>query len=357
MAGTIGPWWLRLPADRRRLRLRAVRDGLVLAGLMTTAFILVVIPLVGRSFGFDAISYWFHDLPGRYTVAGWGIYQLGAFRYAPPIGLLFSAFGALPWWVFVTLWTALLVGCLIWLGGRWTLMLVALPPVALELYHGNIHLLIAVALALGFRYPAAWSFVLLTKVTPGVGLLWFAVRREWRALAIALGATAAISAISYLVAPGLWSDWYGSLASGLANPAELSIPPPLWIRFPAAILLVVWGARTDRPWTVAIAATLALPNLWPHGLVVALGAVPFLRKGITRVPRATPSAVPMSGSQHAIVGRDWRRVTSLRGFIAAAAAAITIGLGVAVLAGSVLQPVLTSASSAILAGAGNAYPP
>ncbi len=49
---------------------------------------------------------------------------------------------------------------------------------------------------IGFRYPAAWSLILLTKITPGIGLLWFAVRREWRALAIALGATAAIASVS-----------------------------------------------------------------------------------------------------------------------------------------------------------------
>ena len=49
------------------------------------------------------------------------------------------------------------------------LWLLALPPVALELYHGNIHLWIAAAIVLGFRYPWTWAFVLLTKVTPGVG--------------------------------------------------------------------------------------------------------------------------------------------------------------------------------------------
>ena len=36
----------------------------------------------------------------------------------------------------------------------------------------------------------SWAFVLLTKVTPGIGLLWFAIRRRWRDLAIALGVTA-----------------------------------------------------------------------------------------------------------------------------------------------------------------------
>ena len=76
---------------------------------------------------------------------------------------------------------------MIWLGWRSALLVLAFPPVALELYHGNIHLLMAAAIVLGFRYPIGWSFLLLTKVTPGVGLVWFAVRREWRPLIIALG--------------------------------------------------------------------------------------------------------------------------------------------------------------------------
>ena len=69
-------------------------------------------------------------------------------------------------------------------------------PVSQEILIGNIHLLLAAAIVLGFRWPGTWAFVLLTKVTPGVGLLWFAVRREWRSLGIALGATAAIVAVS-----------------------------------------------------------------------------------------------------------------------------------------------------------------
>ena len=61
---------------------------------------------------------------------------------------------------------------------------------AVELYLGNVHILIAVAILLGFKHPWTWAFVLLTKTTCGVGLLWFVVRREWRSLWIALGATA-----------------------------------------------------------------------------------------------------------------------------------------------------------------------
>ena len=118
---------------------------------------------------------------------------------------------------------------------------------ALGLYHGNIDLFIAAAVALGFRYPWTWGFVLLTKVTPGVGLLWFAVRREWRALAIALGVTGAIVAVSLAVNPQLWNEWFTFLGEAEQGRTveQFQIGLPLWARLAAAAALVVWGARTE----------------------------------------------------------------------------------------------------------------
>jgi hypothetical protein len=268
-----------LPADKRALRLRALRDGLIISGWLATGFALVVVTAAAHSFGYDAYSYWsidFSDLYGR-TIAN--NFALGAFRYAPPIAFLFGPLGALPWWLFLWLWVALVLAIVAWLGGRWALVALALPPVALELYHGNVHLLMAAAIALGFRHPWTWSFVVLTKITPGVGLLWFAVRREWRSLAIALGATLVISIISAVAAPHYWTQWIDSLVSNLNEPQHYSVPPPAFIRVPLAALLVIWGARTDRPWTVPVAAAAALPIIWPHGLTVALAAIPFARLG------------------------------------------------------------------------------
>ena len=200
-----------------------------------------------KTVGFDAFAYWNVNPADPYQV---GVGGLGAFNYTPPIARLFGPFGALEWPTFLWLWLALLVGNIIWLGRRGyrIIWLLALPPVALELYHANIHLWIAAAIALGFRYPWTWGFVLLTKVTPGVGLLWFAVRREWRALAIALGVTGVIVAVSLVLEGQLWVDWLafiGSTPEG-GSVAQFQIPIPLWIRLPAAAALVVVG-RPDRP--------------------------------------------------------------------------------------------------------------
>jgi hypothetical protein len=248
-------------AGRRLPALRAVRDGAVIAGLLFAAYLFVVVAPVEGTVGFDAFAYWNVNPADPYAVPVGG---LGAFNYTE-------------WPTFLWIWLALLIGNVIWLGGRGvrTLWILALPPVALEIYEGNIHLWIAAAIALGFRYPWTWGFVLLTKVTPGIGLLWFAVRREWRALAIALGVTGAIVAVSLLLAPQLWQEWLGFVGTTPegGSVAQFHIPIPLWIRLPAAAALVVWGALTDRRWTVVLAATSALPVLWVSGFAICAALV------------------------------------------------------------------------------------
>ena len=253
---------------------RALRDGAVVAGLLFTAYLFVVVaPRVG-TLGFDAFAYWSIDLADPYRAPVGG---LAAFNYSPPIALLFAPAGLLPWHAFLTLWLGVLIATVIWLPSprRRVVWLLAFPPVALELYHGNVHLLMAAAIALGFRYPAAWSFVLLTKVTPGIGLIWFAVRREWRSLALALGATLVAVVVSVALDPSLWTKWLGLLAStgDGGTVVQFQVAIPLWLRLPAAFALVAWGARTDRRWTVPIAATLALPILWVSGFAICAALV------------------------------------------------------------------------------------
>jgi Glycosyltransferase family 87 len=149
----------------------------------------------------------------------------------------------------------------------------------MEVAGGNVSLLLAAAIVIGFRWPAAWSLILLTKITPGIGLLWFAVRREWRSLGIALGATAVIALVSFVLLPDQWRAWVDVVIQNAAagkSGTWASVPIPLWIRLPFAIALVVWGARTDRRWTVPVGAMLALPALWYGGLSMLLAVIPLL---------------------------------------------------------------------------------
>ena len=256
---------------------RAAGDGAIVAGLLFAGYLFLVVAPATGTFGFDAFAYWSLNLADPYSRA---VGALGAFTYSPAIARLFAPFGLLALWQYLLLWTGLLIGTAVWLGlgsVRSVLAIFAFPGVALELYHGNIHLLIAAAIWLGFRYPAAWSFVLLTKVTPGVGLIWFVVRREWRSLAIALGVTAALVLVSVAIDGRLWDSWLRDLdATAEGAPLfQFSLGVPLWIRVPAASALVAWGGLTDRRWTVPIAATLALPVLWPTGFAVLAALWPI----------------------------------------------------------------------------------
>lgn len=271
---------LLIPAVPALSRADAVRHGLTLAGLVA------LVAFVWTDSGIDVRAYWGFSPAHPYASATLG--EIGAFLYSPAAALALLPLHALPWTLARLVWIGLGLACLWWLGGRWALALVVAMPVAFELGAGNIHLLLAVAIVAGFRWPAAWAMVLLTKVTPGVGLLWFVVRREWRSLAIAIGATAAIAAVSYVIEPRWWPQWFGVLGSDaerygqVATLFGLEVPiPSLPVRLVAAALLVAWGARTGRRWLVPVASMIALPAVWRTSLSMLVAVIPLVDAGWT----------------------------------------------------------------------------
>jgi hypothetical protein len=247
-----------------------------LVGLVVALAALAGIVYLAQPFGPDwstgreAFCYWQASLADPYARSDWT--NPIAYVYSPAFLQLVAPLTALPWQVFVAAWTIiLLVGVRFLTGPRWFVFGIAFA--LMEVGGGNISILLAVAMVVGFRWPAAWAFVLLTKVTPGVGLLWFAVRREWNALATALVATGMIVAGSALLLPGAWADWLtvlGSAAGRGGTGTWAAIPVPFLVRLPIAVALVVWGARTDRRWTVPVAGMIALPALWYGGFSMLL---------------------------------------------------------------------------------------
>jgi hypothetical protein len=268
-------------AARRLDRLPPIRTfetrpvvGLAVA-LAAWATIVVASEPWGRLWGTgqDARCYWQASLANPYLHSEWN--DPIAYVYSPAFLQLVSPLTALPWQLFMAAWTAILIGAAAFLSGPRLLAAGLLFPfTAMEVAGGNISLPIAVAIVVGFRWPAAWALVLLTKITPGIALLWFAVRGEWRAVAIAAVATAAIIAASALVMPGAWLEWIDVIAGNAGKGGTwASVPIPLWARLPFAVGLVVWGARTDRPWTVPVSAMLALPALWYGGISMLLAVI------------------------------------------------------------------------------------
>jgi hypothetical protein len=226
--------------------------------------------------GVDAHSYWNANPLQPYN--GLPVFAQDAYFYSPAFTQALGPLHALPWPIFAGLWSAMLCAVLYWLAGRWFGFVILVPFVAIEIAMGNIHILLAAAIAAGFRYPVLWSFLILTKVTPGVGLLWFFVRREWRSLGYALAATMIIAAASFVVAPQLWSDWITTLkatyAQAVQQPLLLGLIP-IPGRLVIAAGIVMYGAKTDRRWVVPIAAVIAIPVMYVNSLTI-LVAVPFL---------------------------------------------------------------------------------
>jgi len=225
--------------------------------------------------GMDARCYWVPDLSNPYLHSTWG--EQIAYPYSPVFLQLLQPIRLLPWPAFMAAWAGILMASMAYLTGPRLILLGLAFFGLMEIWGGNIEMLIALAIVLGFRWPATWAFVLLTKVTPGVGLLWFAVRREWRPLAVALGATLAVAAVSAAIQPNLWLQWRDVLFSSAGkNGTWAAVPIPFLVRFPVAVALVVWGARTNHRWTVPVSAMLALPALWYGGLSIALAALPLV---------------------------------------------------------------------------------
>jgi hypothetical protein len=268
----------------------------ILPGLVLAAAIFVVGQALSAAAGYpfavyDAHSYWLaggSDHPYAATIASGFDDSVNPYkyRYPPPLAQVFFVLHLIPWPIVAALWVALLFGVFLLLTGRWAPLLLLFPPTLAELYLGNVNMLIALAIVIGVRWPAAWSFVLLTKMTPGIGLLWFAVRREWRALAMGLAATGVVAVVSFVLAPGWWFEFRDAMAvqaGGALDVPPLAIQISLPIRLVLAAAVIVFAARTDRVWLVPVAATVAAPALWWNVLVILLAAVPLAEgRGLSR---------------------------------------------------------------------------
>ena len=255
----------------------AIPVYLVILGVFVAFRLLAIAPWVSPAF--DLYAYWSTHVGLDYAMTRPG--DPGAYLYSPAFAQAIWPLTILPWPVFAAAWTAFVGGLLIWLAGRWAILLILLPPVAMSVAIGQVDLLIAAAIVIGFRWPAAWAVPILTKVTPGIGVLWFGVRREWRSLALVAVTTAAIVAISSAIDVQAWLGWLGMLSRGQFPKAEdgFYLDVPLGIRLAVAVAVVVWGARTDRRWTVPLAAVLGMPTLWVNSPTILIACLPLIAAG------------------------------------------------------------------------------
>jgi hypothetical protein len=258
----------------------------------------------------DFQAYYDADLANLYVGSAPG--AANAFLYSPLFAQALEPLRWLPYSVALALWTALELGALIYLAGPWSLFLFF--PLAPEWMNGNVHLVMAAAVYAGLRPRSAamWAVPAFTKLAPAVGLLWFALRREWRTLARATGILVSLAAISIALSPDAWIGWAQMLLANVHAQSSLpgTIPIALLPRVPVALALLAFGARGNHRWTVPLACALVMPSFWVSAVFAfGIAALRLARVSDIRVTalgrhrfgssadRRAAIAVPVTGPQ------------------------------------------------------------
>ena len=238
----------------------------------------------------DEHAYW---LAGQRLLAGEPLYDPSAtsttpfaYWYPPIVAQVMAPISAvLPSFVFSAAWTVLMLGCLWWLAGRNVLAALAIcafPPVAVELWFRNVHLILAALLVLAIRRWGGWFSVgAAIKLAPGIGLVYLAIKGRWREAGIAFGFGAALLAVSLLLSPDAWRQFADvMLARGPAD-ASAFFPIPYLARAIGAVVLLVIAVRLDPRWgepLLVVAVVVALPTLWFTALSTLVAIVPLVRR-------------------------------------------------------------------------------
>lgn len=266
-------------ADVQLTRGKQLLWALNIAALLIIGFAWVTLLQRGDHFK-DTSAYWSIDYEQMY--GGSLVGRIGTYLYSPAFADLVWPLTLLSWPVFAAIFSLLNLVALVWMAGPiLAAILLFFPgsPVADEFSTGNIHLLLAASIVLGFRYPATWAFPLLTKVTPGIGFVWFIGRRAWRSVGIALGVTVVAALLSFALQPNAWFAWVDLLRQSSTVPSGATgvIPGPLLLRVAVAAGIALFAGYRNWRWLVPVAATIALPVTWSSGLAILVGSIPLLK--------------------------------------------------------------------------------
>ena len=166
---------------------------------------------------------------GRAILAGASPYATGPitstadpdklpFVYPPLTTPIFVALAALPRALAETIWvggSVLAVVAALWLlgvRGRWLVVMLAWPSIALGIAVGNVASYTFFLYVLGFRVGAAIVLSGAFKVQSALPTLWLLRERRWRSIAVGVAILAAMTLLALpLVSPHAWIDWWFAL--------------------------------------------------------------------------------------------------------------------------------------------------
>jgi hypothetical protein len=294
---------------RARAELVVDRALLVLDSLPVRLYSLPVIVAVWLSLGppwqndaYHILEAWRHGplYPDHWLSSG------SDYVYAPIFREVLFPLIHIRWNLFYDLWTAFQLCLLIWMIGP-ALTVVALyfpwpsdpatgSAVLSAIHNGNPQILAAAAIVVALtRFPVAWTLILLSKTTAGVGILYYLFKRQWRPLAAVILVTLAICVISFVHRPAWMIQWFQLLidaalrtTSDSALGREQFVPLPMPVRALIGVGVVYLAARNDKLWLVPVGCFLALPDIHLGGFAV-LTAVPAVWLRTRRATRESAS--------------------------------------------------------------------
>lgn len=280
------------------IRQRLPRDVTWIVGVACALNAAMV--LASSGLGYDSHAYWLTGQPGESY--GRAPNTKDAFLYSPAFAQVLWPLTQLPWPVFAVLFAvlpAVVFAWLLWpLPWQWAvpLWLATLP----EIVNGNVYWLLALVAVVGMQRPGTWVIAALTKITPCLGPIWFLARREWRDLARSLVVITTVALLSMSLDARAWWDWFAFLGENLAQSngdTTIAILPPLVVRLPLAVALVVYAARTGRTHLIPLAMVVSTPVLFITSFTM-LAAIPRLvRREAMDVPDDRKVAAPMASDK------------------------------------------------------------
>jgi len=230
----------------------------------------------------DAVMYWKAGTSTDLYPESWSSISSGQLPYPPVIAQISTMLQPIGWPAFVILLTTATFAAFWFCARGWSLPLVlaGIPwllgmgpaePAKFLTYGllGNLQWVLAALTVLALRHPALWSVELITKVTSAAGWWWHVLRGEWRAAATGAGVALVIVALSFALAPAMWIDYLGfALRNFTAADTPIpTFPVPFGIRLATSVPLLIWGARTNRPWTVPVVCGWSLVGLYSFGFL------------------------------------------------------------------------------------------